>query len=100
MASFKYFSGDRELRTVRHDGGNTYSPANFSGFPEGVEPIFVAGLGWIGRVKADRRVEYKANPSRHQCDDRCINATGRVMKCECSCGGKNHGRGAFMCEAA
>jgi hypothetical protein len=34
---------------------------------------------------------------KHKCDDRCINATGRVMKCECSCGGKNHGKGAFNC---
>ena len=26
--------------------------------------------------------------------------TPKIMKCECSCGGKNHGRGNFMCEAA
>jgi len=46
-----------------------------------------------------RSVEMKARPSRHECDARCINATGRVMRCECSCGGKNHGRGAFNCSA-
>lgn len=51
-------------------------------------------------VKVTRSVEMKANPSRHECDARCYNATGRVMKCECSCGGKNHGRGAFQCEEA
>lgn len=44
-----------------------------------------------------RVIEMKARPSRHECDARCINATGRVMRCECSCGGKNHGRG-FACE--
>jgi hypothetical protein len=100
MAAFRYFSGDRELRNVSHDGSARTLPQNFSGFPQGVEPAFVAGIGWTGRVTADRRVEYKANPSRHECDDRCLNATGRTMKCECACGGKNHGRGSFMCEAA
>jgi len=40
-----------------------------------------------------RAVEYKARPSRHVCDDRCLHATGKVMRCECSCGGKNHGKG-------
>ena len=40
-----------------------------------------------------RIIEYKPNPSRHACDARCLNATGKVMRCECSCGGKNHGRG-------
>lgn len=54
----------------------------------------------VGHIAVTRRVELKSSPSRHQCDDRCLNATGRVMKCECSCGGKNHGRGAFVCEAA
>lgn len=27
----------------------------------------------------------------HECDARCVHATGHV--CECSCGGKNHGAG-------
>lgn len=56
--------------------------------------------GWSGDawVKVTRTVEYKSLPSRHECDDRCMNATGRVMKCECRCGGKNHGRGRIVCE--
>jgi len=56
--------------------------------------------GWTGAewVKV-RAVNYKSSPSLHECDARCINASGRVMNCECSCGGKNHGRGAFNCEA-
>jgi hypothetical protein len=28
----------------------------------------------------------------HECDSRCLHATGRVMNCECACGGKNHGK--------
>ncbi len=47
-----------------------------------------------------RAIEMKARPSRHDCDARCINATGKIMRCECACGGKNHGRGAFHCSAA
>lgn len=45
-------------------------------------------------LTAQRMVEFKRQPSRHECDSRCLNATGRVMKCECACGGKNHGKGA------
>jgi hypothetical protein len=48
-------------------------------------------------IKVERSIEYKAFASKHECDARCINATGRIMKCECSCGGKNHGNGAFNC---
>lgn len=94
MARIRYFAdlptgvtidlGDR----IRHDGSIYSSARHFSGFVDGQ---------WI---EASRKVEMKSLPSRHQCDDRCINATGKVMKCECSCSGKNHGRGAFMCEAA
>jgi hypothetical protein len=49
-------------------------------------------------IKVERVIEYKSFASKHECDARCLNATGRVMKCECSCGGKNHGKGAFSCE--
>ena len=48
-------------------------------------------------VKITRKVEYKSMPSKHECDSRCLDATGRIMKCECSCGGKNHGRGKLFC---
>lgn len=51
-------------------------------------------------VRVNRKVNYKAFASKHICDARCINATGRTMNCECSCGGKNHGRGHFVAEAA
>jgi hypothetical protein len=48
-----------------------------------------------------RTIAYKANPSLHECDARCMNATGRTMNCECKCGGKNHGKAAaFTCEVA
>ena len=94
MATVKYFSGDRELRSVFYNGGPQGRASSFEGYPEGVEPVFVQGIGWTGRVPADRKIIYKSNPSRHECDARCTGATGRTMQCECSCGGKNHGRDA------
>lgn len=58
---------------------------------------------WVGHpaegrdevLPVERVIEYKSNPSRHECDARCLNADGKIMRCECSCGGKNHGRGRF-----
>jgi hypothetical protein len=52
-----------------------------------------AARGW---TRITRVVRLKSSPSRHVCDIRCINAKGRAMECECACGGKNHGRGAFL----
>lgn len=91
----KYFNGENELQGVYHDNGK------FFGYVDKSDLVFVAGKGWAGYIQADRKVEYKSNPSRHDCDDRCLYATGRTMKCECACGGKNHGKGSvFACEAA
>jgi hypothetical protein len=47
-------------------------------------------------IRATRIVVRKNNPSQHECDYRCMNATGRTMQCECACGGKNHGKGAML----
>lgn len=94
MASFRYFadiSGEaHELTGVYFNGGaSVVKASNFRGrLPSGEV------------VAATRKIEFKRHASRHECDARCMNATGRIMKCECSCGGKNHGRGSFVCEAA
>ncbi len=59
---------------------------------------YVEGEGWI---KVDRMVRMRSFRPQHECDARCLNATGRTMNCECACGGKNHGKGRMMvCEAA
>ena len=71
------------LANPYHDGAMSTAVAHFRGRCE-------AGHDH----QAARRVEYKAQPSRHACDARCVHATGRVMRCECSCGGLFHGRGA------
>lgn len=94
MAKIKYFSGDKELSGIHERNGKLV------GYASKDDLHFVAGQGWQGYLLADRKVEFKSNPSRHECDARCVNATGLIMKCECSCGGKNHGRGSIVCEAA
>lgn len=95
MANIKYFNGESELQSVREIKGKLF------GYVSVDDLFFVAGEGWKGFTAVERKVEYKSNPSRHECDSRCMNATGLVMKCECACGGKNHGRGSSMiCEAA
>ncbi len=91
MADMLYFadaSGETvQLTAIRHNG-SAYRPKaeHFTGLtPDGV------------RVTATRMIAFKSNPSRHKCDARCLHATGRTMNCECSCGGKNHGKGALVC---
>ena len=41
-----------------------------------------------------RKIEYKAFPSRHECNAKCLNGRHNGT-CECKCGGANHGRGMF-----
>jgi len=94
MNRTKYFAGEKELFGVREIDGKLF------GFGSKEELFFVAGHGWQGYTAVERKVEYKSFPSKHECDARCMNATGRIMKCECSCGGKNHGRGSFACAEA
>lgn len=96
MATFKYFSGEIELTAVYFEGRKQF------GRPVDFTPVWDAAAKKWNRncLPVTRTVRYKSNPSKHVCDARCMNATGRNMQCECSCGGKNHGVGAFNCEAA
>lgn len=96
MAALRYFATCHSvagqsltvlLSNVWHSGAVSTKAREFSGICE------VCGE----RHQAERQIEYRSFPSKHVCDARCVNATGRVMKCECSCGGKNHGKGAFSC---
>jgi len=63
---------------------------------------------WVGRASATspllpvtRKIEYKSQPSKHECNAKCINGKHTGV-CECRCGGKNHGAGMFtrMLQAA
>lgn len=87
MANFKYFSECDPGQTVQldkpwHDGHNSAAAKHF----HGVCPV----CGYWHTCT--RMIEYKSQPSLHKCDGRCLSAKGH--KCECECGGKNHGRAA------
>lgn len=71
------------------------------GMPVDFKPVFDReAQRWTSDYHpVTRIIAYKGRPSLHECDARCINASGRVMNCECSCGGKNHGAGSFRCVA-
>lgn len=114
MAKVLYFNGDMELKGVtgmknaefaaRFPGVKGRRVDSFEmkvGRPIGAVERFIPGQGWdrSDLLPVDRIITYKSRPSRHECDARCMNASGRTMNCECSCGGKNHGRG-FACVAA
>jgi hypothetical protein len=81
MRYFADYKGESvQLKDVHHDGAVSTSAKHFKGkTPDGTT------------VTADRKVEFKSNPSLHACGPRCQNATGH--QCECSCQGKNHGKG-------
>jgi hypothetical protein len=98
----KYFNGETELRVssmlnkefqAKFPGVKGRRYDSFS-MMVGVAP----GMLWKDAIPVERVVNYKSNPSKHECDARCMFAKGRTMTCECSCGGKNHGRGGFKCE--
>jgi hypothetical protein len=89
MTTYRYFTDLPNGETIRFDRVDYRGKEGFFGWD-------APSKAW---VKITRKIEMKSMPTRHECDARCINATGRVMKCECSCGGRNHGKGTFTCEA-
>jgi len=112
MADVRYFSGDVRLHQLQEIAraefealfpgavAARWSPGmRLIGLPEGMTQVWDREAGrWsrTGFLPAERQVTFKARPSLHECDARCMNATGRTMQCECSCGGKNHGKGARL----
>lgn len=92
MADIRYFAEHAgqsvRLVNVRYEGNKAF------GYVAEDLAAWRAGGLRAELLSATRKIEFRAQASRHECDDRCMHATGRVMKCECSCGGKNHGRGA------
>lgn len=98
MAKTLYFNGETELKA-----NSIHSPTNrradMVGEPVGFVPTFDRTTQrWVHNfIPVERVINFKSSPSSHECDARCMNASGRTMNCECSCGGKNHGRGAFAC---
>lgn len=112
MADVRYFAdtpeGPIELRDPRgmdrKEAAQRFPGAAFKQFDS--FSVWVGGSAarvWTGSAWDDkplpvsRTITFKARPSLHECDARCLHATGKTMNCECRCGGKNHGRGALVC---
>lgn len=109
MANVKYYNKDTLLTQIQAMdrtefqkrfpgvvGRKADSYSFYVGQPVDIKPVWHPELKWsAGLVPVERVITYKSQPSRHECDARCMNATGRTMQCECACGGKNHGR--FSC---
>lgn len=115
MAKTLYFNGETELKSLQAMDNKEFAQrfpgvkgrrfdgyAKWVGRPVHMTEKFIPGLGWdkSDLLPVERVISYSARPSKHECDARCMNASGRTMNCECSCGGKNHGRAAFMCVEA
>jgi hypothetical protein len=49
---------------------------------------------WKELYPVTRVIRYKAQPSKHVCNAKCMGGKPNGT-CECSCGGKNHARAAF-----
>jgi hypothetical protein len=99
MARIKYFNGTRELKNIFSMDNKEFAARfpgvrgkRYDGYSKQVG-YPMEGVG--GPLPVERVIEYKSNPSKHACDARCVNAQGKIMRCECSCGGVNHGKGAF-----
>lgn len=104
MATVKYFNGETELVAVTSMQNKEFAAKfpnvkgrRYDGFSMRVG--VAAGMKWSDAIPVERIINYKSNPSRHECDARCMGATGKTMNCECRCGGKNHGRMSFNCTA-
>lgn len=100
MATMKYFS-DYNNETVELVAISNMRIAEFeSRFPSIKGKRCDSFSKWVGYAAGSREplpvmrtIKYKSHPSKHECDARCMHAKGKTMNCECSCGGKNHGKG-------
>lgn len=100
MAQFKYFA-DIDGQSIELLIVTTMANAWFARkFPD-VKAIRVdsfskrCGRAADGRLLPMTRViEMKPNPSKHECNAKCMNGKHNGA-CECQCGGKNHGAGMF-----
>jgi hypothetical protein len=106
MANFKYFS-DYNGQTIELKAPSSMPNAEFAALFPGVKGM--RDDGYSKRVGCDinapltwprvylpitRMIEYKANPSKHICNAKCLGGKATGV-CECQCGGKNHGAGMF-----
>lgn len=105
MADIRYYTGSQRLTNIRTvpktvflSLGGVPSKGNYAGCGEYFAGHIV-GDSTYTLYPAERAIEYKRNPSKHECNAKCLN--GHVNgRCECRCGGENHGRSAVAVEGA
>ena len=102
MATIKYFSDwQNEIIELQypHNMLNHAFEMSFPGVKGRKYDSFSRFVGYRPGTReilpVTRTIEFKSHPSLHVCSSKCMNATGK--SCECSCGGKNHGHGNFIC---
>ena len=101
MANIKNFS-DYTGKAIELTFFDNIKNSEFAARFPGVKGIRYDGYTmWIGRAQGStqwlpvtRKIEYKAFPSKHECNTKCLNGKHNGT-CECKCGGKNHGAGMF-----
>jgi len=104
MANIKHFSdyqGATHALVILSDMPNKEFALRFPGVRGIRSDGFTMRVGYAAGATMDgqelpvtRCIEYKAFPSRHECNAKCMG--GKVNgTCECKCGGKNHGAGMF-----
>ena len=101
MANIKYFS-DTQTGAVELTFATAMDNQEFRAKFPGVKGLRYDGYSmWVGRnstgaayLPITRKIEYKAFPSKHECNAKCLNGKHNGT-CECQCGGKNHGAGMF-----
>lgn len=97
MANIKYFNGTEELKSI-HGMKNAEFAAKFPGVKGRKYDGYSMWVGYPltgfgGVLPVERMITYKAFPSKHECNAKCMG--GKVNgTCECRCGGKNHGVGS------
>lgn len=103
MANIKYFSdvtGEAVRLVAPHGMSNKEFAARWPGVRgiryDGFEMLVGHADGNLGGdvLPVTRKIEYKAQPSLHECNAKCMNGRHNGA-CECRCGGANHGRGMF-----
>lgn len=102
---FRYFTDTAE-GTTEHTNVYLMDVAKFRKLFPGVKGIGSTGERWAAIPEGvsfkdaekhqpiTRKIEYKSNPSLHECNAKCLGGKCNGT-CECRCGGKNHGRGSL-----
>jgi hypothetical protein len=98
MADVRYFNGEQQLKAI-YGMDNAEFAAKFPGVRGLRSDGFSKWVGYPlsgegGPLPVERSITYKSQPSRHECNSKCMNGKHNGT-CECKCGGKNHGLGMF-----